>query len=141
MTSTYPLPFFPFLIVPPFRAPAGPRRSSMDDALLIDVAGLEGGPAGGAEASPLLFSDPVAGGPESVPAAGELPPAGESPDGRPGGVGLDDGGIGLDGGPVKLDIGGGADGWVEFVVGMDGAEDVLRRGGPFGGGGVLAELG
>lgn len=52
MTSTYPLPFLPFLTVPPFRGCGAPIRSSILLALLIPVAGLDGGAEGGAEGGP-----------------------------------------------------------------------------------------
>ena len=48
ITSTYPRPFFPFF-APAFLPPAlgGPRRSSIELALLMLVPGRLGGPAGG----------------------------------------------------------------------------------------------
>ena len=46
ITSTY-LPFFAFFTVPPFLACGAPIRSSILLALLIPVAGLEGGADGG----------------------------------------------------------------------------------------------
>lgn len=52
ITSTYPLPFFPFLTVPPLRACGAPIRSSMLLALLMLVGGLDGGADGGPEGGP-----------------------------------------------------------------------------------------
>lgn len=43
----YPLPFLPFLMVPPFLACGAPIKSSILLALLIPVAGLDGGADGG----------------------------------------------------------------------------------------------
>ena len=94
MTSTYLLPFFPFLTVPPFLADGPPIRSSSELALLtplMPVAGRDGGCRGGTAA---------AGG--SSPAAGESTLALEAV--------IDGGGAPLtdrDGGPVR---GGGRDG-------------------------------
>lgn len=43
ITSTYPLPFFPLLTVPPFLACGSPIRSSILPAPLAAVGGLDGG--------------------------------------------------------------------------------------------------
>lgn len=59
ITSTYPLPFLPFLTVPPFRGCGAPIKSSILLALLIPVAGLDGGAEGGAEGSPELRDNPL----------------------------------------------------------------------------------
>lgn len=107
------------------------------------MAGLEGGPVGGGAALSFLGSEAVpGGGPESVPTAGESILAGVfTRDGGPGGVDLDGAGIDRGGGAAKPDVGGGPDEWAKFVVEeMGGAEEESRVGGPFGGGGVLAEL-
>ena len=53
ITSTYPLPFFPFLTVPPFLACGIPIKSSMLLAPLIPVAGLDGGAEGGPDGGPV----------------------------------------------------------------------------------------
>lgn len=47
ITSTYPLPFFPFRTVPPFLACGAPIKSSMLLAPLWLVVGLDGGADGG----------------------------------------------------------------------------------------------
>lgn len=59
ITSTYPLPFLPFLTVPPFRGCGAPIKSSILLALLIPVAGLDGGAEGGVEGSPELRDNPL----------------------------------------------------------------------------------
>lgn len=56
ITSTYPLPFFPFLTVPPFLACGTPIRSSILLAPLIPVAGLDGGAEGGPDGGPVAKS-------------------------------------------------------------------------------------
>lgn len=59
MTSTYPLPFLLFLTVPPFRGCGAPIKSSILLALLIPVAGLDGGAEGGAEGGPKVREIPL----------------------------------------------------------------------------------
>lgn len=53
ITSTYPLPFFPFLTVPPFLGCGTPIRSSILLAPLMPVAGLDGGAEGGPDGGPV----------------------------------------------------------------------------------------
>ena len=119
MTSTYLLPFFPFLTVPPFLADGPPIRSSSELALLtplMPVAGRDGGCRGGTAAaggsSPAAGESTLDGGPEpgALLSAGE--PVGSG--GNEADVALeaviDGGGAPLtdrDGGPVR---GGGRDG-------------------------------
>lgn len=59
ITSTYPLPFLPFLTVPPFRGCGAPIKSSILLALLIPVAGLDGGAEGGAQGGPEVRDNPL----------------------------------------------------------------------------------
>lgn len=76
MTSTYPRPFLAFL-APAFLPPAlgGPRRSSIELALLMLVPGRLGGPGGG-PAFPLVALLLIAGGAPNPPSrsdGGALP--------------------------------------------------------------------
>ena len=140
MTSTYPLPFLPFLIVPPFLACGAPIRSSMLLALLMPVAGLEGGADGGAEPGAAVPANP-----SPVVEVGCSP----SSDGvslldtgfdayeLSAAVGAVVGGpVTLTGGVAVLGRGGTGGASVTFLVG--GAPDALTalEGGPLGGGRV-----
>jgi len=78
MTSTY-LPPRPFFFGPPFLAPAGPIKSSMLLALLIEVAGRLGGPDGG----PPVASAARTGSAGASPVLPGVPPLDGGPDGGP----------------------------------------------------------
>lgn len=112
MMSTY-LPFFFALTEPPLRACGSPSKSSMEVALLNDVAGRGGG----------------------IPGVDDIE-RGTFPAAR--GGALDEGGAGLaeSGGRLPMAEGALLSG-PEPIGGAPGLSDLAWGAGPFGGGGVL----
>jgi hypothetical protein len=136
MTSTYPRPRLAFFAVPPFlAAPAGPRRSSIELALLMPVLGRLGGPLPGA--SPLRASPGAMG--ESVLAG--VP---EPEEGCGVAVGfVEKLGVGW-GGPWLTGVArilGGPGGAPSGPPKLDGPLTDRGPAGPFGGGGVAEAVG
>lgn len=87
ITSTYPLPFFLLLTVPPLRAVGAPRRSSIELALLREVVDGRGGAACG-------VGPPGPGGRLLVLATAAAAPAAEALDTDRGGIPFKDPGAG-----------------------------------------------